>query len=57
MVTHLQFRRLTHSLTMAQIPMVVGLFFLEPWELIVAEVLGLAIAAVIRRREHPYRRS
>jgi diguanylate cyclase (GGDEF)-like protein len=49
MVTHLQFRRLTHSLSMGQIPIVVGLFFLEPWELIVAEVLGLGIAALIRR--------
>ncbi len=50
MVTHLRFRRVTHSLSMAQIPIVIGLFFVTPGELILAQVAGLTAVILLRRQ-------
>ena len=40
LVVHLQFRRDTHSFSLSEIPLVLGLFFLPPSQLIVACARG-----------------
>jgi len=50
MVTHLRFRRITHSLTMTQIPIVIGLFFVTPGQLIITQVVGLTTVILVRRQ-------
>ena len=51
LVVHLQFRRDTHSFSLSEIPLVVGLFFLRPSELLLALVVGRAVALALHRRQ------
>ena len=51
LVVHLQFRRDTHSFSLSEIPLVVGLFFLRPDELLLALVTGSAVALTLHRRQ------
>jgi diguanylate cyclase (GGDEF)-like protein len=53
LVVHLQFRRDTHSFSLSEIPLLVGLFFLEPTMLVVALLLGSTAALTIHRRQRP----
>ena len=53
LVVHLQFRRDTHSFSLSEIPLVVGLFFLRPSELLLALVVGSAVALALHRRQPP----
>jgi hypothetical protein len=48
-VVHLHFRRSTHSLTLAELPLVIGLLFLEPTELVCACLLGSTLAMLLDR--------
>jgi diguanylate cyclase (GGDEF)-like protein len=48
-VVHLHFRRSTHSLSLAELPLVVGLLFLEPAELVVAGLVGSSVALLLDR--------
>jgi diguanylate cyclase (GGDEF)-like protein len=48
-VVHLHFRRSTHSLSLAELPLVVGLLFLEPPELVVAGIVGSSLALLLDR--------
>ncbi len=52
-VIHLQFRRDAHSFSMNEVPLIVGLFFLNPLELISAQFCGYLAALVIVRRQAP----
>ncbi len=54
-VIHLHFRGGTHSLTLAELPLVVGLLFLEPTELLLASLLGSAVAPLLDRDIRPYK--
>jgi diguanylate cyclase (GGDEF)-like protein len=51
LVVHLQFRRDTHSFSLSEIPLVVGLFFLRPEELLLALITGSAVALTLHRRQ------
>src|SRR4029077_19315770 len=51
LVVHLQFRRDTHSFSLSEIPLVVGLFFLQPDELLLALVVGSGVALAVHRRQ------
>ena len=51
LVVHLQFRRDTHSFSLSEIPLVVGLFFLRPDELLLALIAGSAVALTLHRRQ------
>jgi diguanylate cyclase (GGDEF)-like protein len=50
-VVHLQFRREAHSIALGEIPVTVGLFFLAPWQLFVALLLGVGPVLVFHRRQ------
>ena len=46
---HIEVRRHTYSLSLSEIPLVVGLFWLPPWSILVAAVLAEATMLVRRR--------
>ncbi|HJR18104.1 MAG TPA: ATP-binding protein [Actinomycetota bacterium] len=50
-VVHVQFGRETESFSLSEIPLVLGLFFVSPRELVIAQVVGAAIALAIVRRQ------
>ena len=50
-VIHLQFRRDDHSFSLSEIPLVVGLFFLRPDELLLALITGSAVALTVCRKQ------
>ena len=50
-VVHLHIGRSAHSLSMAEIPLLFGLFFLDPVSFIVARMLGGGLALAIARRQ------
>ena len=52
-VIHLQFRRDAHSFSMNEVPLIVGLFFLDPLSLLSAQFVGYLAALVIVRRQAP----
>jgi diguanylate cyclase (GGDEF)-like protein len=52
-MVHLHFRRDAHSFTLAEIPLVLGLFFASPTTLIVARLVGAAPALLLVRRQAP----
>jgi diguanylate cyclase (GGDEF)-like protein len=50
-VVHLRFRRDAHSFSMSEIPLVIGLFFVAPIELIVAQLVGNFLVLTFVRRQ------
>lgn len=52
-VMHLQFQREAHSFTLSEIPLVLGLFFSSPVELVLAAVVGGTAGLLIHRRPAP----
>src|SRR5919106_1019464 len=48
-VVHIHLRRSTHSLTLAELPLVIGLLFLGPTELVAAGLLGSTLAMLLDR--------
>ncbi|HEY7874378.1 MAG TPA: ATP-binding protein [Actinomycetota bacterium] len=52
-VVHLQVRRDAHSFSLSEIPLVLGLFFSSPSELVLAQLVGAAIALAFVRRQSP----
>ncbi|MDH3730496.1 MAG: diguanylate cyclase, partial [Acidimicrobiia bacterium] len=52
-VVHLRFQRHAHSFSMSDLPLVVGLFFVSPVELLIAQVVGNAAALALNRKQPP----
>ncbi|HEV3231968.1 MAG TPA: EAL domain-containing protein [Candidatus Dormibacteraeota bacterium] len=52
-VVHLQFRQEAHTVSLSEIPLVLGLFFLAPRELIAAQLAGAVPALALHRRQAP----
>ena len=52
-VVHLQFRREAYSFSLSEIPLVLGLFFLSPAMLVVAQLVGSGAALAFHRRQSP----
>jgi signal transduction histidine kinase len=52
-VVHLQVRRDAHSFSLSEIPLVLGLFFSSPTELVLAQLVGAALALALVRRQSP----
>src|SRR6266568_1965999 len=52
-VVHLQFRRNAFSFSLSEIPLVLGLFFLRPSALVIAQFVGAAAALTLYRRQSP----
>ncbi len=54
-VVHLHFRRSTHSLSLGELPLVVGLLFLAPQDLVLAGLVGSAVALGLDREIPPFK--
>jgi diguanylate cyclase (GGDEF)-like protein len=52
-VVHFHFRRSSHSFSLGELPLVFGLLFLSPHELILASVLGSAVPLLLDREIPP----
>lgn len=52
-VVHAHFRREAHTLSLAELGLVLGLFLVTPAELAAAAVTGTAAALALTRRQHP----
>lgn len=50
-VVHLRFRRDAHSFSMSELPLVAGLFFAAPLDLMIGQLLGNSAALAINRRQ------
>jgi diguanylate cyclase (GGDEF)-like protein len=50
-VMHLEFRSDSHSFSLNEVPLVLGLFFVSPAELILAQALGAGFALAVHRRQ------
>ena len=50
-VVHVEFRRDAHSVSLSEIPLVLGLFFTPPAHLVLAQLVGAGIALVFHRRQ------
>lgn len=51
MIVHLQIRREAYTFSLGEIPLVLGLYFVPPNELLLAAVLGIGGALAIHRRQ------
>jgi len=52
-VVHVHFRRETHTLSLSEVPLVLGLFAVSPFGLIAAQLCGMGAALVFYRRQRP----
>lgn len=52
-VVHFRFQRHAYSLSLSEIPLVIGLFFCSPIDLIGGQLIGSAAALLIHRRQRP----
>jgi diguanylate cyclase (GGDEF)-like protein len=52
-VVHLHFRKQAHTLSLAEIGIVLGLFFATPGGLLAAQLVGAGTALVVHRRQKP----
>jgi diguanylate cyclase (GGDEF)-like protein len=50
-VIHLQFRRDAHSISLSEIPIIVGLLFASPLALILCHLVGAGLTLVLHRRQ------
>ena len=50
-VVHFQFRRDTHSFSLSEIPLVLGLFFMAPDQLLLAQLIGAGGALWLHRKQ------
>ena len=50
-VVHVEFRRDAHSVSLSEIPLVLGLFFSDPQSLVLAQLVGAAAALILHRRQ------
>lgn len=53
LVVHLQFRGDAHTLSISEVPLVVGLLLATPAELVTAQLIGSAVALGFHRRQRP----
>ncbi len=52
-VVHLHFRRGAHSFSLSEVPLVIGLFFVAPSDLVLAHALAGGAALLVHRRQQP----
>ncbi len=52
-VVHVHLRRETHTLSLSEVPLVLGLFALSPLGLVTAQLVGMGTALVFYRRQRP----
>ena len=49
-VFHVQFQREAHTVSMSELPLVLGLFFAQPLQLLVGRLIGSAVICLFHRR-------
>jgi signal transduction histidine kinase len=54
-VVHVRIARDAHSLSLSEIPLVIGLAYASPGALVVSQLVGVAAALVFHRRQNPRR--
>lgn len=54
-VVHVEFRRDSYSFSVSEVPLVLGLLFVEPGELLLAQLVGAGAALLVHRRQSPLR--
>jgi signal transduction histidine kinase len=54
-VMHLRIARHAHSFSLSEIPLVLGLAFVSPGRLVIAQAVGMGLALAIHRRQRPLR--
>jgi signal transduction histidine kinase len=52
-VVHIEIRREAYSYSLSEVPLLVGLFFMEPEHLILAQCVGASVALIAHRRQSP----
>ncbi|HWH33029.1 MAG TPA: EAL domain-containing protein [Egibacteraceae bacterium] len=52
-VVNVQFRRDAHTISLGELPLVVGLYFVSPVGLVAAQLTGAAVALALHRRQTP----
>jgi diguanylate cyclase (GGDEF)-like protein len=52
-VVHFQFRREAHTISLSEIPLVLGLFSTSPFRLVLAQLIGAGFALALRRKQRP----
>jgi len=52
-VVHIRFRKDAHSFSMSEIPLVVGLFFASPVDLVIGQLVGNLVVLSTNRRQPP----
>src|SRR4051812_37741196 len=52
-VMHLQFLREVHTISLTEIPIVLGLLFARPADMVAGAILGAALTLVLHRRQGP----
>jgi diguanylate cyclase (GGDEF)-like protein len=52
-VVHLHFRRQTHSFSLSELALVLGLFFADPLAIVAAQAVGAGAALVVHRGQRP----
>ena len=52
-VVHVHIRRETHTLSLSEVPLVLGLFAVSPVGLVTAQLVGMGAALVFYRRQRP----
>src|SRR5713226_8464112 len=52
-VVHVHFRRETHTLSLSEVPLVLGLFAVSPLGLVAAQLAGMGAALIFYRRQRP----
>ena len=55
-VVHVRFRRNTHTFSLNEIPLVLGLYFAAPAELLAGVVVGSGLALIVNRRRRSLNR-
>ena len=52
-VVHVHIRRETHTLSLSEVPLVLGLFAVSPVVLVCAQVIGMGTALILYRKQRP----
>ena len=52
-VVHVHLRRETHTLSLSEVPLVLGLYAVSPLALVAAQLVGMGTALVFYRRQRP----
>ncbi len=50
-VVHVQFQKETLSISLSEVPLVLGLFLASPYELLFGQIVGAAVALIFHRRQ------